>query len=111
MSEIRCQIYISDSCLLSSVLLELLSQRRCLAPADDLHGWKAILVNQTEVLVSLAQYFPSWMRLEAKQDFEESSCWGRSPAGNVQQVPARHDHTREFRHALIKRHIFERAAR
>ena len=68
-------------------------------------------MNHAEVLVCLAQYFLARMRLEAKQDFEERGCRRRSPAGNVKQVSAGRDHSREFRHAFIKRDIFERAAR
>ena len=51
--------------------LQLLRQDRSLAPANDLHRWKAILVNHAEVLFRLAEYFLARVLLETKQNLEK----------------------------------------
>ena len=45
---------------------ELPGEHGSLAPANDLQRRKAILMNHAEVAIRLAEYFFSWMRLEAK---------------------------------------------
>ena len=81
------------------MMLALLREHGSLAPADDVQGREAILMDHAEVPLCFGKNLLARMRLKAKQDFEKCAGWSW-PAGQMQHMSTRRDHPRDFRHAF-----------
>lgn len=86
--------------------LDLLGKNRALAPADNLQGWEAVMVDQLEVAFCVVHHVPRGMMFEAEKNLEHCTC-NRRPTGNMQQVSAGINHSRQLIHAIFKRNIFQ----
>ena len=68
--------------LTNKIRLQFLSENRGLAPADNLQRREAILVDDAEMLLGLAEYFFAGNLFKAEQDFKKRRGRRRS-TGNV----------------------------
>src|SRR5436190_425329 len=93
-----------------STSLDLLSQNRALAPANQLKRWKLIMTDDLKVPVGSFREFFGWMGFESEKNFEQRRH-RRRPHWQMQKVASRRNHPGHLSEAFFQRHILQHAAR